>query len=65
MNAKEPGSFRPLLRSDGDERIASMLRSCMNYIKNDDDAEGEEDLSYGRPSIQDLRQTFEGILSSH
>ena len=53
MNARNPGSYRPLLREGVPNQILAILKACMQY---DNGAEHgvEGDLTFGRPSISSL-----------
>ena len=36
MNAREPGSYRPLLRDGVPNEIEAILKACMQYDNGDD-----------------------------
>ena len=53
-NRQVPGSFRPTKRADAPMAITCIISECLAYVAHDPEAENEVDLSYGRPSIDDV-----------
>ena len=63
MNAKNPGSFRPLRRVNAPPHILSIIDACLEY--NTEDGHGQDgDMSFGRPSIDSLLSQLMHISSN-
>mgnify|MGYP001408648420 CR=1 FL=1 len=62
-NARNPGSFRPLIREGVPERILAIPKACTRYDSSPERG-AEGDLSYGRPTIDALLEMVTMLAKS-